>query len=177
MTIFQTKFTENEMIAANIRWGFNCGPAAIAAIFGMTIEEVRPYLGDFESKGYTNPTLMFSIIKSIADEWEIVKPAAFPKYGLARIQWHGPWMNEGVPIRARYRQSHWVGVCQKTSSDIGIFDANAMANGTGWISLKNWQTVVVPMITSEIKKADGKWSITHGIEITKIRSALTWPKQ
>jgi len=154
------------MIAANIRWGFNCGPAAIAAIFGMKIDELRPHLGDFEKKGYTNPTLMFSILNSIKSGWELLNPTAFPKYGLARIQWHGPWMDEGVPIRVRYRQTHWVGVFQESANNIGIFDINSLNNGTGWISFEDWKYDLVPFITKGIKKANGEWSVTHGIEVS-----------
>jgi len=36
-------------------WGCNCGPGAIAAILNMRLDEVRPLMGDFESKRYTNP--------------------------------------------------------------------------------------------------------------------------
>ena len=46
-------------------WGFNCGPAALAAICGLTPDAVRPHLGDFESKGYTNPTLVAAALRSL----------------------------------------------------------------------------------------------------------------
>jgi protein gp37 len=56
------RFSAADVERANAEWGANCGPAAIAAIMGMTLDEVRPHLGDFESKHYTNPTLMFAVL-------------------------------------------------------------------------------------------------------------------
>lgn len=43
-------------------WGCNCGPGAIAAIMNMRLDAIRPLLGDFERKRYTNPTLMWEIL-------------------------------------------------------------------------------------------------------------------
>jgi hypothetical protein len=55
--LLTVKFTQEESHQAFDAWGFNCGPSAIAAVVGLTIDEVRPHMGDFESKHYTNPTL------------------------------------------------------------------------------------------------------------------------
>jgi len=53
------RFTEADANRAWEEWGANCGPAALAVVAGLSLDEVRPYLVDFEQKGYTNPTLMF----------------------------------------------------------------------------------------------------------------------
>jgi hypothetical protein len=55
---------------ANDVWGCNCGPGALAAITGLTLDQVRPHMGDFERKRYTNPTLMFAALKSIGARYE-----------------------------------------------------------------------------------------------------------
>src|SRR3990167_150016 len=96
---------------AHDEWGANCGPGALAAIMGMTLDEVRPHMGDFESKGYTNPTLMFYAMESVSARFRTrslasnVKLLGWPVYGLARIQWEGPWTKPGVPMAARYRHT------------------------------------------------------------------------
>jgi hypothetical protein len=153
---------------ASTGWGANCGPGAIAAIMGMTLDEVRPYLGDFERKRYTSPTLMREVLDRIGRGYFFNKPPlTWPQYGLARIQWHGPWMTPGVPIGARERHTHWVASCRSGRRGIGIFDINAMSSG-GWISLRDWGETLVPWLLKEaVPRADGQWSITHAIEVSR----------
>jgi hypothetical protein len=162
------RFTADDAERASNEWGANCGPGAIAAIMGMTLDEVRPYLGDFERKRYTNPTLMREVLDRIGRGYFFNKPPlTWPQYGLARIQWHGPWMLEGVPIGARYRHTHWVASSHSVKNGIGIFDINAMSSG-GWISLENWAGILVPwLLEQSVPRADGQWSITHAIEVSR----------
>jgi hypothetical protein len=162
------RFTFDDVDRANHAWGANCGPTALAAICGLTLDEVRPHMGDFESKRYTNPTLMFSSLRSLGVRWSRVG-TTWPTYGLARIQWEGPWTLPGVPMAARYRYTHWVGAATRNVDDIGIWDVNAMANGTGWCALSDWSTHIVPFIIESTKRANGKWHVTHAIEVDRPR--------
>jgi hypothetical protein len=167
------RFTEEDANEAWEAYGFNCGPAAICAICGMTPEEIRSHLGDFELKRYTNPTLMWKIlenlnvrIKGIRGLADNVPKLSWPRWGLARVQWEGPWTAPGVPIKARYRQTHWIGVNSTNPSDIGIWDVNCLNNGNGWVSLSNWESIIVPAILKACHpKADGRWHLTHTVEI------------
>src|SRR3546814_15629111 len=63
----ELRFTAVEAAAAYDAWGCNCGPAAIAAVIGLTLDELRPELGDFEVKRYTNPTLMWEVLDRLGD--------------------------------------------------------------------------------------------------------------
>ena len=72
----------------------------------------------------------------------------------------------GVNPKARYRYTHWVG-CIRAAATIGIFDINALANGTGWCSLEDWESTVVPFILEEYPRANGKWHITHAVEVER----------
>jgi len=163
--IARPPFTVEDIDRANDEWGCNCGPAAIAAILMMTPDQVRPHMGDFERKRYTNPQLMFEALNSIGKPWRS-SPAAWPAYGLVRIQWHGPWMRPEVPIRARYRQTHWIAAATDDRLGDGVYDINAMANGTGWTQRRQWESVVAPWIVENcVPRGDGGWSITHAIEV------------
>jgi hypothetical protein len=172
------RFTLEEVERARDEWGLNCGPAAIAAMNGLTLEELRPHLGDFESKRYTNPTLMWGILKNIGAKWRtrpvrdiLAKPrSAWPSYGLARVQWEGPWTAPGVPIAARYRHTHWVGAMLAQGSDEhSIFDINCICEG-GWVPLAEWSTYVVPWLLKQVEpKASGVWHLTHIVEIERVR--------
>lgn len=161
------RFNLDDQVRASDEWGANCGPGAIAAMCGLTLDEVRPHMGDFENKRYTNPTLMWATLDRLGIRWKrLSAPLTWPAWGLVRIQWHGPWTAPGVPARAAYRHTHWVGACNSEHNGIGVFDINALGNGTGWSSLKDWGETLVPWLLSEVEpKADGTWSLTHVVEI------------
>ena len=161
----RTRFTLEDADTATEEWGANCGPGAVAAIMNMTLEEVRPIFAaaGFEAKHYTNPTMMWAVLASLPCIWRKAEKD-WPRHGLVRIQWEGPWTEQGVPIRARYRHTHWVCGAQGSSSH-GVFDINAINNGSGWVSREDWASQLVPWIVSEIPRANGKWHITHSIEI------------
>ena len=164
------RFTADDADRAYDEWGANCGPGTIAAICGLTLDELRPLMGDFEGKRYTNPTLMWEVLDRVSGiGWRLVRPAvAWPAYGLARVQWEGPWTKPGVPMRARYRHTHWVGANAKNPDNVGIFDINAIGNGTGWCSLADWSRSLVPFILENaVPRASGGWHLTHAVEIER----------
>lgn len=173
LSIPRLRFTVQQAESAYDQFRFNCGPSSIAAILGLSIEELRPHLGDFEKKGYTNPTLMWEILKNLGVHWRSAERVpggnSWPNYGLARIQWEGPWTGPKVPPRAAYRYTHWVGACRESQKNIGIWDVNALSeyNDTGWVSLKDWEGIVVPYILKQYPRADGKWHITHSVEVIR----------
>lgn len=153
-------------------WGCNCGPAALAAIMGMTLDEVRPHMGDFERKRYTNPTLMWESLDRVGARWKNHGCRCdWPVHGLCRVQWEGPWTAPGVPARAAYRHTHWIAVKHPVgSSDVGIFDVNCTNNGTGWVCENDWRNQVVPWLLREcVPRASGCWHVTHHVEVERKR--------
>ena len=161
------RFGEDEADAAAEAWGANCGPGALAAMTGKTLDEVRPFLDGFDRKRYINPTMMFGALKAMGVEWARCG-AQFPMHGITRIQWHGPWTAPGVPMRVRYRHTHWVGAWRDSEREaIEIFDINAVTATGGWVPLGVWTNSLVPWLLNHCApKADGEWSVTHGIEIS-----------
>jgi hypothetical protein len=174
-----TRFTAADVDRAHAAWNASCGPAALAAICDLTLDEVRPHFGE-SFPGYTNPTMMFDALRATGRRWSWwatigrdPRPQDWPLYGLARIQWDGPWMRPGVPIAARYKFTHWVGVSQGTGSRdqhlVDIFDINTISDGSpledGWGPLEWWSSEIVPRLTADIKRATGGWHVTHAIEV------------
>jgi hypothetical protein len=164
----QTPFTLDDAQRAGDEWQFNCGPAALCAVLGMTPDAIRPMMGDFEGKGYTNPTLMLDILARCNASFRVMYrgdvPNGLPKieHGLMRVQWTGPWTKPGVPMRARYRQTHWVAV---RGASREIFDVNAMCVG-GWLPRDEWALQLVPWLIRECcPKGDGGWWPTHALEV------------
>jgi hypothetical protein len=135
---------------------------------GMMLEEVRPHLGDFERKGYTNPKLMFETLDRIGRPRRRIG-RQLPNFGLVLIQWEGPWTEPGVPPRAAYRHTHWVGWCTKSRyGDEAAFDVNALGGRdfNGWVYYAAWSTVVVPWIVQNcVPRGNGRWHVKLGIEV------------
>lgn len=168
-----------EVEAANKAWGFNCGPGALCGITGLKPEELRRFLGDFEQKGYTNPTLMRDALTrmKLRFAWRTVRPESaeqnprdqLPTFGLARVQWGGPWCGGGVPRAARYRQTHWIATARHPKRGIGILDVNNNTgdNKIGWTPFADWERVVVPALIATYPRADGTWWLTHSVEVLR----------
>ena len=79
-----------------------------------------------------------------------------------RIQWGGPWTKPRVPMRVRYRQTHWVALRNNNEE---VFDVNATCSG-GWIKTEEWEWKLVPWLIKEaVPKGDGTWWPTHVLEV------------
>jgi hypothetical protein len=173
----QPPFSPGEAERAYDAWGCNCGPAALAAICGLTLDEAHVLLPGFDEKRYTNPKMMLEGLRRTGREWkqlgggEGTSPCLlWPDWGLARIQWEGPWTLPGVPMRARYRYTHWVGAHRRPIDggvEVGIFDVNQLVNGSGWAALINWREVTAPWLAGHYPRATGGWHITHAIEVQR----------
>lgn len=164
------RFTLEDARRAGDQWRFNCGPASLCAVLGMTPEEIRPHMLDFEMKGYTNPTLVFDVLNKLRVKHCQVYRSDNPlgvvnlNYGLMRVQWGGPWTGPNVPMRARYWHTHWVGV-RRSADKREVFDVNAMCVG-GWLPWQEWSLQLVPWLLKQVcPKGDGRWWPTHGIEV------------
>lgn len=164
-----TPFDARAMNRAADEWRANCGPAALAAVTMTPIQDVRQHMAGFLRKGYTNPTLMRSALQSMGFQ---VKPVTdWPALGLVRVQWHGPWMNDNVPIRARYRHTHWIGSCVD-EDQTWIFDVNAVTATGGWLAVDLWTRSLAPWIIKYcVPNGDGQWSLTHLWEVSDGRKS------
>lgn len=168
------RFTRDEAQTASEEWGFNCGPGALCAVLGMTPDEIRTHLLDFESKGYTNPTLMLDVLNGLSVTWKLTyrgddprRMVVWPDFGLVRIQWGGPWTKPGVPMRARYRHTHWVAHDNSRGEHGEVFDINAICCG-GWLPFNEWANELTPWLIRQCEpKADGMWWTTHVIEVQR----------
>lgn len=161
-------FDAVELVDAADAWGFSCGPAALCALFGRSPEGIRGYLPDF--RGFMNPTMMYAALRAIGAQWGLSEHPgdnglAFPRFGLVRIQWGGPWMAPSVPIPARYRRTHWAAVCRVPGSKTWIYDVNSPR--VEWLKFPEWKEEIVPWILENVPRNDGTWKITHSIEVAR----------
>lgn len=170
--------TLEEGDAASDAWGFNCGPAALCAALGLTPDEVRPHFGA-EWPGYTNPTRMANAIRSAGRTFieryrgddpgvELLSPSP-RRVSLTRIQWAGRWTAPGVPMRVRYRQTHWIAESHDDRLEFLVYDVNATSVG-GWLTRAEWADQLVPWLLREaVPGANGRWWPTHVWEVNDAR--------
>jgi len=154
---------------------FNCGPSALCAVTARRPADVLEAMPDFRARGYTNPKMMRRGLAVLGSKWTellsedgavnlangVILPK--PSFGLVRVQWGGRWTKPGVPVRARYRYSHWIAIAGDW-----IYDINAMCVG-GWIPIEEWTGQLVPWLLREIygSKPSGEWWSTHCWEVER----------
>ena len=159
------KFTEVESQKAYSDWGANCGPHALAAACGMTLDQARELLIGFDLKRYTNPTMMENALNLYSVFWgrqrglKIKDLPALPESltALCRVQWEGRWLDPGVPKMVAYRHTHWIAYFQGAvfCTVVPVF---------GWVDFKDWAEYL-----DRWTKASGYrgWHITHLYTLTK----------
>ena len=168
--VLPVRFGVEDAQKASDEWGFNCGPGALCAVLDLTPAELRPHLGDFEQKRYTNPTMMSAVLYRVGAKASQVYRSDDPRFpgwpklqhGLVRVQWGGPWTKPGVPMAARYRKTHWIAM-RKGGAE--VFDINALEWG-GWLPLDAWCHELVPWLCADCgPQWDGTAWPTHALEV------------
>lgn len=166
-----TRFTATDVDHAFRDWNATCGPAALAAILELTLDEVKPlFMPAFP--GWTTPTRMFEALRRSGRKHSAATTSrartTWPTWGLCRVQWEGPWTQPGANQRWAYTHTHWV-AAWSAGPAICVFDVNSFEyeDDTGWLPLETWQAAIVPMLTGDIKRATGGWHITHSIEVQR----------
>lgn len=168
------RFDVDAAEAAYDAWKFSCGPAAICGLLSMTPAELRPHVGDFPQKGYTSPTMMYEMLRSLGARFAIRQGTTdgkhqppWPSFGLARIQFGGPWCKPGVPMRVRYNYTHWV-ASWRASHDADrhfVYDINTTC--AGWLGFFEWSHKVMPWLLEDVRRADRTWWVTHALEVSR----------
>lgn len=146
MTPPALQFTEADSDRAHREWKATCGPHAIAAALGLTLDHVRQYLHEY--RGWMNPTQMtrtLLALRKIHNSTARLKTADLCN-GINRIQFEGPWLNPGVPAKAAYAHTHWV----------AHFDGQVFCTAcsvSAWLPARHWRAVLI--------ESDSPFHITH----------------
>lgn len=140
-----------------------CGPGAIAAIAGVTLEDAIDAVGPkwLHLKG-TTEVMLTQALDRLGQRWTQTSPT-HPVFGLTRIQWDGPWLRDTDPFE-KYRHSHWVGIARSDHTHL-VFDINAISAG-GWISFVEWDAHLRPWLLGRTEpQATGGWLISDTYEV------------
>jgi|GEM_PF-1608872 len=156
-------YVPRDLSIAQVVFGANCGPAALAACLSRDIKDIMRLLPHFEDENrrYTNLTAMKAALSAASVSFE-VKRIVFPSTGLALIQWTGPWTDKHFFSRWSLCHTHWVAV----DGDM-IYD---IFNGI-WQTKEDWARCVVPIYLKDLPQAAG-WQIKYGLEVSRCSSEL-----
>lgn len=166
MAVLDYPFSSADLEAASKEWGCNCGPSALAFALQLTLDTVRGAIPEFERKRYTSPSMMRAALDALRlRPFEAVSnPTVDDMFretpALVRIQWSGPWTKPGSNPRWGYWYTHWIATWMDGPVRM-IFDCNG-----GMFSPEEWESEIVPMLTSLHKRADGGWYPTHVWRLT-----------
>jgi len=169
MLLYSQLYTPQDVHDAFEAFGANCGPCALAAILQRPVMTLRPLLEGFERRGYMNPSQLLAALEAAHASYRRT-PAAMPDYGLAFLQWTGPWCQsrDAMNVRWAYRQTHTVGVALTAEHGMMFYDCNAKVNHVsqgGWVPQQWWETEVRPCITETIPRADGAYFIRWAVRV------------
>lgn len=142
------RFTAEDSQRAHGSWGANCGPHALAAASGKSLEEVRAICFPNGFRGYMNPTMMNAALTALTGGYGVWRGGRVQELrnGIHRVQWEGPWLNPGVPARAAYQHTHYIAACD------GFVLCTAVCP-YAWITAEDWRG-------HNRARGDG-WFITH----------------
>jgi hypothetical protein len=159
--------------AAYEAFGANCGPAALAAMLGRPVMDLRRAIEPF--RGFMSFADMIRSLKSLGVE-HVTMRKDFKLIGalvadahkwdgrLTIIQWGGKWLQPGVHPGAALSRTHWIAV--RHSPELA-YDVNAGEYG-GWLTFGQWGELA-KAIMAEVPKCDGQWSARSTILVRGIR--------
>lgn len=142
-----------------------CGPGALAAIAGVDLTDAIRAVGPkwMKLRG-TTEIMLADALEILGQDWSRINPRR-PAFGLARIQWAGPWLDDPDPFE-KYRHSHWIGMADSERGP-HVFDINAISVG-GWISLEEWDADLRPWLLQTTEpQATGEWFISDAYEVRR----------
>lgn len=146
----QTPREPQDVDAAYESWGATCGPAALAAVLGLDLEDVRAAVstsGRFQ--GYMNLTHMRNALEFMRVRYQALRSPTLAdllaERSIVCVQWSGPW--NSIP-RAAAAYRHFIA----TASGC-VYDVNA-----GWVEPEIWTDRVAPELIP--KRGDGSWLYT-----------------
>jgi hypothetical protein len=183
---------EPALVLERARWDWQCdsGPAALAAMLDLSLDGVKPYFLP-AYPGYATPSRMLRALslsarrgrsryppagvtpghvtasRESSGKGALAIPAcgrdAWPRYGLARIQWEGA-----------FKHTRWIGA-QRVQHGVDVWDIDLVGSelhADGWCPSEWWiNTWTRRCVTADISGPFGFWHITHGFEVERPRSA------
>jgi hypothetical protein len=150
-------FSLEDAQQAHEKWGYSCGPCALAFALGITLDQLHEKTPVFDGKGYANPTMVRAAMSAMGVRHIEDRTLSMfaDKIAVVRVQWSGPWTQPGTNPKWSYQYTHWICYWLEDGREM-VFDVNA-----GIVDFAEWKRVTVPAIVATIPRATGGWKQTH----------------
>lgn len=145
-------------LAAQKRWGANCGPHAISSACNIPLEKLEGALHPFP--GWMGPQhverALGKINRNFIKAARLYTKEIHP--GISRIQFRGPWLKPNQPPEEAYKHTHWVS-CRR-----GHVHDTLFKEWLGiWVPIPEWKA----RMEAYAQKEYAGWHITHWYRILK----------
>lgn len=150
--IYRPAFIPWDLDIAGINFGANCGPISFAVTTEREVCRIMRFFPHFKYSRSTNLTQMLRAYRE-ADYQTKINKCQLPEFGVALIQWTGPWTAKHFFSRWSLVYTHWIAV-----NHGWIFDHTAGE----WQEFPQWESEVVPDFISQIPRATG-WAVKYGV--------------
>jgi len=144
--------TPTDVRLANKLFEANCGPACLAAILSVQVCDVMCLFEHFPTRPFTSRRKMEEILHSLNIPFS--RTQNLPRFGLALIQFEGPWSQISGSEKWTSRYTHWVAVSNGT-----IYEVNAER----WLTQAEW-SIATERLLVHYPRATG-WRIKEGLEV------------
>lgn len=153
---------------ANKLWRACCGHAALAAVLRCPVMHLRRAFPWCPKEPWTSPSRLRMALEHLGVNHRIgLDWSPLPEYGLAFVQFTGPWMKESVA--RQYARTHVIGVASRGGHRF-FYDVNAIGGVGGWETESDWECTIAPILADGVPDGDEKWQMRRGIEILAVPS-------
>jgi len=159
MSVVHHRYVPWDIEVARLNFGANCGPSAFAAATGREVCRVMRYFAHFEHSPWTNLSQMKAALLASGCIFE-VHQRAFPRSGVALVQWLGPWTKPYFFSRWSLLHTHWIAV-----DGMWVFDHTIEK----WQTVSQWSRTTAADFIAQIPSAHG-WAIKYGIDVVSDNS-------
>lgn len=166
-----------------------CGPAAVAALLGRSLVEIRhAFPRQTERAVWCNLTMMGRALAALGvrhsattPDVDLEHPAKrWPRCGLVLVQLQGRWDQMPVNHPAQFRHTHWIAVAPPghpvgdrwlpRNGAGGAFDVNLVVipqleDQRGCTPIAVWKSAMPKMLAEQMPGATGAWWVRAGIEV------------
>ena len=145
---------------ARINFGANCGPVSFAVATHQEVCPVMQHFRHFEHHRWTNLTQMRRAFRSVGLQTVLLR-RRLPDYGVALIQWLGPWTLRDFYSPWSLIYTHWIAVNHGEVYDHTV---------GSWHPLSYWESEIAPSILKTKRLSTG-WTVKYGLQAPHPQSA------